>query len=388
MTNSPLEADGILLLHNSLYPRPFDLDESVRAFERNSRFPVFSIDISLGYPPNLDRIRFQVVVLHYTMFYTEFEPLSDRVRTFLSNASDAFKVVLFQDEQAYLRERLDFCLQYGIDCIYTCLEPPYADQVYGPTGASTVISYLPGYVSDRLRTTARKLTKPDEDRPIDVGYRGRKPPRSWGGAASEKYEIAAEFKRRAHGLGLVLDIETEEEKRIYGRSWPRFIARCKGMLGTESGATILGPDGSENPYRTISPRHFEAAALHACQILFEGRYSGLMEPMQDYIPLRKDFSNFDEVIDAFRDSDVRRRLSSNAFRHLISSGEWSYTRFVRQFDETLIAAGVDPNAGRTNQSEVARALYPPKARRVARRSWTELRARARLARSRLRDRSS
>ena len=32
-------------------------------------------------------------------------------------------------------------------------------------------------------------------------------------------------------------------------------------------------------YRTISPRHFEAAAVRVCQILFEGRYSEAMEPM-------------------------------------------------------------------------------------------------------------
>ena len=30
--------------------------------------------------------------------------------------------------------------------------------------------------------------------------------------------------------------------------------------------------------------------------LFEGRYAGAMEPMRHYIPLRKDFWNFDEVV--------------------------------------------------------------------------------------------
>ena len=49
-------------------------------------------------------------------------------------------------------------------------------------------------------------------------------------------------------------------------------------------------------YRTISPRHFEAAAFRICQVLFEGRYSGVLEPMVHYIPLKKDFSNIDEVI--------------------------------------------------------------------------------------------
>ena len=59
--------------------------------------------------------------------------------------------------------------------------------------------------------------------------------------------------------------------------------------------------------RTISPRHFEAAALRVCQVLFEGHYAGVMEPMRHYIPLRKDFSNFDEVVAAIRDAGAAPR---------------------------------------------------------------------------------
>ena len=58
--------------------------------------------------------------------------------------------------------------------------------------------------------------------------------------------------------------------------------------------------------RTISPRHFEAAAFRVCQVLFEGRYAGVMEPMRHYIPLRKDFSNFDEVCGCCATPALRR----------------------------------------------------------------------------------
>ena len=110
------------------------------------------------------------------------------------------------------------------------------------------------------------------------------------------------------------------------------MANCRCVLGVESGRVRVRPRGrgarrvlaalvataAESAvddlttlprwedvvyYRTISPRHFEAAALRVCQVLFEGRYSGVMEPMRHYIPLRKDFSNFDEV----RRADPRRR---------------------------------------------------------------------------------
>ena len=48
-------------------------------------------------------------------------------------------------------------------------------------------------------------------------------------------------------------------------------------------------DGKGVYYLTMSPRVFEAAAVRSCQILFEGRYSGILEPMVHYIPLKKDF---------------------------------------------------------------------------------------------------
>ena len=112
------------------------------------------------------------------------------------------------------------------------------------------------------------------------------------------------------------------------------MANCRGMLGVESGVSVFDLDdhvideyeqllargapvsvegsrrraaGGQVFYRTISPRHFEAAAFRVCQVLFEGHYSGLMEPMVHYIPLRKDFSNFDQVLDQFREPESAAR---------------------------------------------------------------------------------
>ena len=101
-------------------------------------------------------------------------------------------------------------------------------------------------------------------------------------------------------------------------------------------------DGRGIYYRTISPRVFEAAAVRACQILYEGRYSGIVEPMVHYIPLKKDFSNFDEVLRLYRDADVRRELTENCHRDLIASGTYTYKRFIEEFDEGLLEAGLEP----------------------------------------------
>jgi hypothetical protein len=219
---------------------------------------------------------------------------------------------------------------------------------------------------------AREQTLPDDERIIDIGYRGRSLMPYMGRGAQEKAQIGLGFRERASGSGLVLDIEVDEESRIYGSDWLQFVANCRAMLGVEAGASVfdlddvvrseyerllasdatltfeqlservLTPWENNVYYRTISPRHFEAAALGVCQILFDGRYSGALEPMEHYIPLAKNFSNFDEVLARFRDPSLRRTLADNAYRDLVASGTYSYRRFIESFDETLLAAGLQP----------------------------------------------
>jgi hypothetical protein len=203
------------------------------------------------------------------------------------------------------------------------------------------------------------------------------------------------FGELAAGRGLTLDVATGEADRLYGDDWYRFLANCRCVLGVESGVScfdledeVFGewlertsngqPVGLDDLrtlprwedrvyYRTISPRHFEAAALRVCQVLFEGRYSGAMEPMRHYIPLAKDFSNLDQVIDLIRDPDVRRELTENAYRDLIESGEWGYARLIEGVDDTLAEAGLDRRPDAAQAARVEEALADGLRRRRLRR---------------------
>ena len=165
----------------------------------------------------------------------------------------------------------------------------------------------------------------------------------------------------------------------------RVLGSCRAVLGVEAGVSIFDLDDQVGPatdaflashpsatfedverevlapwednvfYRTISPRHFEAAAFNTCQILFEGSYSGLMEPGTHYIGLRKDFGNLAEVIATFRDRAQRERIVANARRDLIDSGRHTYEAFVGQFDDELARAGIAPPTG-ARPRDVDRAL--------------------------------
>jgi hypothetical protein len=173
---------------------------------------------------------------------------------------------------------------------------------------------------------------------------------------------------------------------IYGPAWYDFMASCRATLGVEAGVSVFDLEDNvraqceklinEKPdisfeelselllhewednifYRTISPRHFEAAAFHVAQILFEGRYSGAMEPMVHYIPLKKDFSNFDEVVKLLKDDALCKEITGNAYKELIASGKYSYASFIRGIDDILLKNGCSPGIN-TNAPEKVFSLF-------------------------------
>ena len=365
--------NGVLLLyHHPEGTNAATIMEHVHAFAKHSRFRVWNYNTDVGFPRVLGDFRFRAIVLHYSLFGPKSYRLDDYFLSYLDGSS-SYKIAFFQDEHHYCRDRFDFLDRHEIDCIYTLLEPEYWPQVYGRhTRVPKLVYGLPGYVSDDLVRTAARLAKPDEVREIDIGYRGRTLRPYMGRGSQEKAEIGTGFLERARDSGLRLDIAVDENSRIYGDAWFEFLANCRGVLGTEAGVSIFDVDDvvrteyerlvTKNPsigfeelservlsswedniyYRTVSPRHFEAAALRVCQILFDGKYSNVLEPMVHYIPLEKDFSNLDEVLRLFRDPDVRRRLTECAYRDLIESERYSYPRFVESFDGELVSAGLEP----------------------------------------------
>lgn len=391
--------DGVLLVyHRPDAPWIRDAStvmEHVGSFRAHSRNRVWEVNTDLGFPPALAGLDFRAVIVHYCVFGMGPYRLDERWLEWL-DSSRAYKVAFFQDECTRCQRRFRFLDEHRFDCVYTCLEPSEFPKVYGRyTSVPKLVTNVPGYVPDRLPEMGRRFSKPDAQRTVDVGYRGRPLPAYLGHGAMEKHEIGVRFGELAASSGLRLDLATGEGDRLYGDDWYRFMANCRCVLGVESGVScfdledeVFGewlersdngrPVGLEDLqtlprwedvvyYRTISPRHFEAAALRVCQVLFEGRYSGAMEPMVHYIPLAKDFSNFDRVLELVRDPDVRQELTENAYRDLIASGEWSYARLIASVDGTLAEGGLTRRPDAAAEAHVDAALADRLRRRQLRR---------------------
>ncbi len=373
VSDVPDRINGALMVyHHPLLRNATTIMEHVNAFEKHSRFKIWSINTELGFPPALRNMRFKVILLHYSLFGIVPYQLGRRFLEYLRRDSGGFKIAFFQDEHHYCIPRYHFLNEHGVDMVYTLLEPEFIKEVYGKYTDVPQFRYnLTGYVSDEMVDRAQRLTLQDEDRRFDIGYRGRTLKYYMGKEGLEKARIASGFLQRAKGLDLKLNIGAKESDRIYGEGWYDFVANCRAMLGTEAGVSvfdiedvvrpqyekmiaenpsvtfeevserILGPWEGNIYYRTISPRHFEAAAFRVCQILFEGRYSGVLQPMVHYIPLKKDFSNFDEVVRLFGDKTARQEIVENAYRDLIASGKYSYRRFIEGVDRDLATAGLE-----------------------------------------------
>jgi hypothetical protein len=369
---------SVLLLCDDRPSHAPNVLEHIAAFRRFSRHHV-----DLFNPHGLARSRFlrldtyDVVVVHYTIVVYLSEWFRERIAKF-----SGLKVLFIQDEYRQVDAMTARMRELGIHLLYSSVPANAVPSVYGSRLSGVdILPTLTGYVPVELAEHPRR---PLEDRPLDVVYRGRSIPFWLGLLGQEKVLIGREFLERAASTGLRCDIAWTESERIYGDAWYRFLGSARSTLGTESGASIVDFDGSLQartdaylamrpsatfeevereilaPFegnaviKAVSPRVFEAAALGTAMINFPGRYSGVIEPWTHYIPLEKDFSNFDNVVSALRDDAVLETLVSRAHADLVASGRYSLQTFVRGFDHEIEARV--GTVRRLPQTELAREL--------------------------------
>jgi hypothetical protein len=346
--------------------------EHISAFERfseNSITLLPATDPTLRPRDGAERFRvdfsmFDVLIVHYTVRLT----LPGYFDADYADALERFgglKVLFVQDEYENVECTRSLMERIGFDLVYTCVPPAERQKVY-PDYRFPATEFLPtltGFVPEHPGLDEYAL--PLEARRVAVAYRGRELPAILGKLAHEKYRIGIEFSSRAEAAGLPVDIACDGASRIYGDDWYRFLGSARAALGTESGSNVFDFDGSLaarimqvqtiNPkisfeeiwervlaghdgavrMNQISPRIFEAIRLRTAMVLFEGEYSGVVKPDVHFIPLKKDFSNFDEVVAKVLDDEYVRRLTDRAYEDVIESGRYSYRRFVEEVDEQI-----------------------------------------------------
>ena len=301
-------------------------------------------------------VTYELLALRSLPFW---KSLERKMLPLLSNCESV--VLLPQDDYTFSSRLDDFAIKCNADAIYSPLTRDLA-QIY-PKSLSQGISFheaFTGYIESDFLQTCKEFTLPFESRTVDLGQRVRNLSPQFGKEASKKGKLAEDFAEIAIKNEFAVDVSSRDEDVFSGDEWLKFLGNCRFTVSRKGGASIADPHGklaariynfkaknreatnsqlesliNENEikrgdFSAISPRLFEAAAMHVCQILEEDFYVDGMTPWVHYLPIKLDMSNASQILDAMTRSEKVKEISDNAYELLIASGKYTYRQFVNR----------------------------------------------------------
>ncbi|MEN5083798.1 glycosyltransferase [Bosea sp. TWI1241] len=371
---------NILILHNvpDLARGRLSTLDYIFAFERYAPDNNYAYhQISKPVPAELQRLSWDAAIFDSTSLGTvtlrprnRFIAIRDSLR-FLRD-SDALKLVFPQDDATHSALLDQFFAWLKVDAVYS-VRPHQRELLYPITSQrARFFSVLSGYVDDAAVESMRSFAKPFDERQWVVGQRVLAHP-AWGGSLSLlKSRAAVVMKEECIRRGISCDVSTDPNDAIMGKNWHRFLADCRFVVGAEGGMSVWDPYGTINdavadysaahPEATfeqiedacfpgldgvfefpgVGPRLFEAAAVGCGQVLVEGEHRGLVRPWVHYIPLKRDFSNFDEVFAAMANRDRVLDMIAATQQDLVASPKFRYKTMVDD-----VTGFIDSNSRRT-----------------------------------------
>jgi len=324
----------------------------------------FYWDGYFGVPSWISKGNFSAVIIHNTFFCLremfDLPVLFERTRVIKKMSCP--KIAIPQDEydQPHL---LDEWFEFmGVSTILSNF-PQYKTTLYPKmSGRADFVKVYTGYISNDLLRFSNK----DNKKKWDVGYRASRLPFWFGSLGQFKYRLGEEVSPELEKYGLTVNCSTKAKDFFIGKDWYSFLSSSKSVLGSESGSSILiknkrakadvikyladhpkasfdevnqnvmsGEDGMLY-FSTLSPRHFECAALRVCQLLVEGEYDGVLKPDIHYIPIKKDFSNLSEVAEKLKDDSFCNMVIKNAYDDLACDPKFSYEAFSTIVIESVL----------------------------------------------------
>jgi hypothetical protein len=315
-------------------------------------------------PKELEGVTPDLFIVNYDFLNYRFTPLWPFMKNrYKEIAKRSGKVVAIAQDDFWANRLLDnWCTDWNVDRILTPIDND-RDVLY-PRSVKTkeFRTALTGYV----KSGPVPITSLLKDRSIDLGQRVRDMPPHLGRLAQAKARQAVTLAQAATNAGLTVDVSTRVEDSFIGTAWLQFLSSCKFTVGMKGGASLHDPYGlthtkvqaylarhpeatfdeierkcfkgkdMKHEFTAISPRLFEAAMAGTCQILEREDYLGVLEPWRDYIPLNKDFSNIDEVLDAMKDLEKCQEIVTNARIALVDSQMFDYSQLVETASNGLL----------------------------------------------------
>jgi hypothetical protein len=336
-----------------------------------SPFDVFYYDAQHRVPGWLRGLGIHAVILHPTflgMRWSELFPLWKRKTAWLGDLQCP-KIALPQDDYDGSEILDDWLFELGVTDVFSVFGDDKRALLYPLMHERARFhKCLTGYIDDAVAAQCRERLAPLSERPLDLVYRAARLPYRFGRQGQLKHDVGTVVGDRAPWHGLSCDISTRPADAIFGEAWLDFLMSGRAVIGCESGASALDRRGEiqaaidsmlqqqpslsfaevsarlpagwdDYEFFTVGPRHFEAVITQTAQVLVEGRYDGILEPNRHYLPLRRDFSNLDEVLERVKDRELLDELVEQAYEDVYLSGAYSYRRFAAQLEAVLDEAG-------------------------------------------------
>jgi len=301
-------------------------------------------DADLPFPDYLKAVDYHLIVLGPTFLCDRHSPIRLKLTLkeyrFIEHSS-ACKIALPQDDYDSSEILDNWLVQWKMDRVYSVIHGNW-DVIYPRYSAIGDIQLgFTGYITKEWIDSWAN-PKPHEARDIDVSYRTHSYSQMRCSVRHLKFAIADRFVSKVSRIegaeSLELDISSQSKDLIPGELWHKFIENSRFCLVTPSGSSVLDKTGAlrkcvdrfvrKNPntsfelVRTaclagedrryiltaISPRNIEAALAETVQIATPGSYSGLMQPMEHFIPLEEDCSNIEAVLVLMRNKELVQRI--------------------------------------------------------------------------------
>lgn len=360
----------LLVLYAARFASIGAIRDYLDGFQAHSRHEVLFMEAGDGAVPQAAYEPFDAVLVNFCC-RLHYGPLfSDACEAFVAGFS-GIRIVILQDEQENtltVRKRI---ARMRPHILFTTL-PPEAWPVVFPDdvfSGSKIVRLLTGYA--RQRSLPSNLTlAPLAQRPLTLGYRVTPHIWRWGELGRLKIEVGQRFHEACLRRGIPADIAWTEEAKIYGDDWLRFNASCQGALGSESGASVFDWHGDlqrqETQFRLarpeatcedflaeiveqevsfdtgqVSPRVFEATITRTPLVMVEGKYAGVLREEEHYLPIKRDFSNVEEILDRMSDLESLQNMVDRTYSHLIESGMFSYAVMAKKIDDEIERTIVD-----------------------------------------------
>jgi hypothetical protein len=389
----------LVLYYAERAPLRAAIADHLYAFQRYGGRPSIYLNLAVrSIPTWIDRLEVDLVVFHTVLLAQRWQPLVFRrlirklepVRRLRCR-----KVAIPQDEFIQTDLLVEFLRRFEVDHVLSCAPESEWRTIYGALldGPTSFTRVLTGYIEPASLARIDRLAATAGERTIDIGYRAWRPEYWLGRHGLLKGQIAELFASHAAARGLRADISLRDDDTLLGDDWYRFLLRTRWTIGAEGGASLIDRDGSlrerTRAYRVaypeatfeeveaacfpdrdgslglaaISPRHLEACMTRTAQVLVEGSYNGVLEAGVHYLPLRRDFSNIEEMLDLMSDEALRTQLADRAYRDIVASRRYESSVFVH-----AILAGIDTAPAGSPPGVVERALGAWE-RRLDRPSW-------------------